>query len=146
MRTETTMTKIEMRALCDAAVRDNPNLIRRFPMHVRGSSARGAALLRRDPRAPARPDSAADRDRSVRSPKPRREPTVYDTNELNARNLYDSAVRTFIDGDARRLRTALKRRRGAGRRRSPRAYPTRSAGPERPGTSKPRACDSSAPR
>jgi hypothetical protein len=50
MRTETTMTKIEMRALCDAAVRDNPNLIRRFPMHVRGSSARGAALLRRDPR------------------------------------------------------------------------------------------------
>jgi hypothetical protein len=64
------------------------------------------------------------------------------TNDLNAatahvaaRKLYDRAVRTFVDGDShhsRRLRTALKRRRAAGRRRSPRAYPTRSAGP-RPG-------------
>ena len=52
------------------------------------------------------------------------------TRAIAARKLYDRAVRTFIDGDPR-VRTALKRRRRAGRRAAPRGYPTRSARPRR---------------
>ena len=51
------MTKLEMRALCERAVRENPHLIRRFPMRVCGSSARGMALLGRDPRTRATLDA-----------------------------------------------------------------------------------------
>ena len=60
------------------------------------------------------------------------------TRAVAARNLYDRAMRTFVDGDTfiigksrRRLGTMLKRRRGSGRRTAHRAYSTRSAPPRR---------------